>query len=146
MVNVSKEGQIFKCEICGNVVVVKEAGGGELICCGKALAMRFHRAGADVEAAGNFLVAEAFGDVGEDFPLASGQVGGIGSLPVAADHLVEGGAGELGTEEGFAGVDRFNGLHKFVGRRLLENVAVRAGLDAAQHKFGVGVHGQDRAL
>jgi len=35
MVNVSDEGQIFKCEICGNVVVVKEAGGGELICCGE---------------------------------------------------------------------------------------------------------------
>ena len=31
MVNVSKEGQVFKCEICGNVVMVKEAGGGELI-------------------------------------------------------------------------------------------------------------------
>ena len=35
MVNVSGEGQIFRCEICGNVVVVKEAGGGELICCGE---------------------------------------------------------------------------------------------------------------
>ncbi len=35
MVNVSKTGQIFKCEICGNVVVVKEAGGGELVCCGE---------------------------------------------------------------------------------------------------------------
>ena len=35
MVNVSAEGQIFKCEICGNVVVVKEAGGGELVCCGE---------------------------------------------------------------------------------------------------------------
>jgi desulfoferrodoxin-like iron-binding protein len=35
MVNVSKEGQVFRCEICGNVVVVKEAGGGELICCGE---------------------------------------------------------------------------------------------------------------
>ena len=35
MVNVSKEGQIFKCEICGNVVVVKENGGGELVCCGE---------------------------------------------------------------------------------------------------------------
>jgi desulfoferrodoxin-like iron-binding protein len=38
MVNVSKEGQVFKCEICGNVVVVKEAGGGELICCGEPMA------------------------------------------------------------------------------------------------------------
>ncbi|MFZ1128440.1 desulfoferrodoxin FeS4 iron-binding domain-containing protein [Methanoregula sp.] len=35
MVNVSAEGQIFKCEICGNVVIVKEAGGGELVCCGE---------------------------------------------------------------------------------------------------------------
>ena len=25
MVNVSAEGQVFKCEICGNVVIVKEA-------------------------------------------------------------------------------------------------------------------------
>jgi desulfoferrodoxin-like iron-binding protein len=28
-------GEVFKCEICGNVVEVKEAGGGELICCGE---------------------------------------------------------------------------------------------------------------
>lgn len=35
MVNVSSEGQVFICEICGNVVEVKEAGGGELICCGQ---------------------------------------------------------------------------------------------------------------
>lgn len=37
--NVSKEGQVFKCEICGNVVVVKEAGGGELICCGEPMVL-----------------------------------------------------------------------------------------------------------
>jgi desulfoferrodoxin-like iron-binding protein len=35
MVNVSKEGQVFRCDICGNIVVVKEVGGGELICCGE---------------------------------------------------------------------------------------------------------------
>jgi desulfoferrodoxin-like iron-binding protein len=35
MVNVSKEGQVFQCEICGNVVAVKVAGGGELVCCGQ---------------------------------------------------------------------------------------------------------------
>jgi desulfoferrodoxin-like iron-binding protein len=35
MVNVSKEGQVFRCEICGNVVIVKESGGGELVCCGE---------------------------------------------------------------------------------------------------------------
>ncbi len=35
MVNVSSAGQIFVCNICGNVVEVKEAGGGELVCCGE---------------------------------------------------------------------------------------------------------------
>jgi desulfoferrodoxin-like iron-binding protein len=39
MVNVTKEGQVFKCEICGNVVVIKEAGGGELICCGEPMVL-----------------------------------------------------------------------------------------------------------
>jgi desulfoferrodoxin-like iron-binding protein len=39
MVNVSKDGQVFRCEICGNVVVVKEAGGGELICCGEPMVL-----------------------------------------------------------------------------------------------------------
>ncbi len=35
MVNVSEVGQVFECEICGNIVVVKGAGGGELVCCGE---------------------------------------------------------------------------------------------------------------
>ena len=35
MVNVSKEGQVSECEICGTVVVVKAVGGGELVCCGE---------------------------------------------------------------------------------------------------------------
>lgn len=39
MVNVSREGQIFRCEICGNVVVVKESGGGELVCCGEPMVL-----------------------------------------------------------------------------------------------------------
>jgi desulfoferrodoxin-like iron-binding protein len=35
MVNVLKEGQVFECEICGNVVEVKVVGGRELVCCGQ---------------------------------------------------------------------------------------------------------------
>jgi len=35
MANVQKVGETYKCEICGNVVVVKEVGGGELVCCGE---------------------------------------------------------------------------------------------------------------
>ncbi len=41
MVNVSKEGQVFECEICGNIVVVKVVGGGELVCCGQK--MKLHK-------------------------------------------------------------------------------------------------------
>ncbi len=37
MVNVKKVGEVFRCEICGNVVEVKEVGGGELVCCGQAM-------------------------------------------------------------------------------------------------------------
>lgn len=39
MPNVTKVGQVFKCEICGNVVEVKEVGGGELVCCGEPMTL-----------------------------------------------------------------------------------------------------------
>lgn len=31
----TKVGETYKCEICGNVVEVKESGAGELVCCGQ---------------------------------------------------------------------------------------------------------------
>ena len=40
MVNVKEVGEIFKCEICGNIVEVLEAGGGELICCGEPMVLQ----------------------------------------------------------------------------------------------------------
>jgi desulfoferrodoxin-like iron-binding protein len=35
MVNVQKAGEIYRCAICGNVVLVTEAGGGEIVCHGE---------------------------------------------------------------------------------------------------------------
>jgi len=35
MAQVKKTNEIYKCNICGNVVDVVHAGGGELICCGQ---------------------------------------------------------------------------------------------------------------
>jgi len=35
MVNVEKSGEIYRCNVCGNVVFVEEAGGGELVCHGE---------------------------------------------------------------------------------------------------------------
>ncbi|MDD1655279.1 MAG: desulfoferrodoxin FeS4 iron-binding domain-containing protein [Methanomicrobiales archaeon] len=40
MVNVSKAGQVYECEICGNVVEVKVVGGGELVCCGEPMILQ----------------------------------------------------------------------------------------------------------
>ena len=40
MVNVTRIGQVFVCEICGNVVEVTEVGGGELVCCGEPMVLR----------------------------------------------------------------------------------------------------------
>lgn len=35
----AKEGQTYKCETCGMVVEVKEAGGGDLVCCGEEMTL-----------------------------------------------------------------------------------------------------------
>ena len=40
MVNVTAVGQVFVCEICGNVVEVTGVGGGELVCCGEPMVLR----------------------------------------------------------------------------------------------------------
>jgi len=38
MSQVKKAGEVWKCDICGNVVEVREGGGGELVCCGEPMA------------------------------------------------------------------------------------------------------------
>ena len=35
MVNVKQKGEIYRCDICGNIVKVMTVGGGELVCCGE---------------------------------------------------------------------------------------------------------------
>jgi len=35
MASVQKVGEVYRCDICGNVVEVKTVGGGELVCCGE---------------------------------------------------------------------------------------------------------------
>jgi superoxide reductase len=35
MSHVQKKNEVYKCSICGNVVVVTTVGGGELVCCGQ---------------------------------------------------------------------------------------------------------------
>jgi desulfoferrodoxin-like iron-binding protein len=40
MVEVQKKGEVYKCDVCGNVVEVKEVGGGELVCCGEPMSLQ----------------------------------------------------------------------------------------------------------
>jgi len=40
MTKVKKVGEIYKCEVCGNVVEVIEVGGGELVCCGQPMKLK----------------------------------------------------------------------------------------------------------
>lgn len=35
VVNVQKAGEVYRCNVCGNLVLVSEAGGGELVCHGE---------------------------------------------------------------------------------------------------------------
>lgn len=40
MPKVQKIGEVYRCEICGNVVEVKKVGGGELVCCQKPMTLQ----------------------------------------------------------------------------------------------------------
>jgi superoxide reductase len=35
----TEAGQVYKCQICGNIVVVVHAGGGKLVCCGQPMTL-----------------------------------------------------------------------------------------------------------
>jgi len=86
------------------------------------LTMRFDGTRADVQAAGNFLVAETFGDAGQDFALTIREIGQVASLRFNANQAVEGHAGNVWREEGLAAVNRLYGLNEFApwvrGRHL----------------------------
>ncbi len=34
-----KRGNVYKCEVCGNIVEVLYAGGGQLVCCGQPMTL-----------------------------------------------------------------------------------------------------------
>ena len=40
MTKVKKVGEVYKCNVCGNVVEVMEVGGGELVCCGQPMELQ----------------------------------------------------------------------------------------------------------
>jgi desulfoferrodoxin-like iron-binding protein len=39
-ISMTKVGEVYKCELCGNVVKVIEEGAGELVCCGEPMVLQ----------------------------------------------------------------------------------------------------------
>lgn len=35
----AKKGEVYKCEVCGNVVAVLQGGDGDLVCCGEEMGL-----------------------------------------------------------------------------------------------------------
>ncbi|MGQ9474895.1 MAG: desulfoferrodoxin [Actinomycetota bacterium] len=73
--------QIYKCEICGNIVEVVHAGKGELVCCGKPMALQVENT---VDAAVEKHVPVV--EVQEDGVLV--KVGEV-AHPMQDDHYIE---------------------------------------------------------
>ncbi len=77
----TQEKQIYKCEVCGNIVEVIQAGGGELVCCGKAMTLQKENTG-DAAQEKHIPVIEK---------TDSGYVVAVGSSlhPMTEDHFIE---------------------------------------------------------
>jgi superoxide reductase len=79
----TKIDQMYKCKDCGNLVSIVEAGGGNLICCGKPMSLLMEYGIADEKAEKHVPVLEA--EQG-DFVIV--KVGSI-SHPMDKDHYIE---------------------------------------------------------
>ncbi|MEK6913616.1 MAG: desulfoferrodoxin [Nanoarchaeota archaeon] len=73
----TQQKEIYKCEICGNIVEVVHEGGGQLVCCGQPMT----------------LMNEKIKDVGNEkhVPIIQGELVKIGSVehPMTTEHYIE---------------------------------------------------------
>jgi superoxide reductase len=73
----TKKGQVYKCEVCGNIVEVLHEGGGTLVCCGEPMKLMVENA---VDAA-----------VEKHVPVIEGNRVKVGSVehPMVEAHYIE---------------------------------------------------------
>ncbi len=76
-----KRAEVYKCELCGNIVEVLTVGGGELTCCGKAMTLQAEKA-EDQGQEKHLPVIESTDD---------GVTVNVGSIdhPMTAEHYIE---------------------------------------------------------
>lgn len=74
----TNQKEVYKCEICGNIIEVTHAGGGTLVCCGES--MRLMKENADDKASKEKHV-----------PIIEGQKVKVGSIshPMEEEHYIE---------------------------------------------------------
>lgn len=58
----TKQNQIYKCEICGNITEVLHAGAGELVCCGEAMVLQSEKIADDTGLEKHLPVVEKLQD------------------------------------------------------------------------------------
>jgi superoxide reductase len=89
----TKRNQIWKCEVCGNIVEVLHEGADALVCCGESMILMKENS---VDAA-----------VEKHVPVIEGKVVKVGSVahPMGEDHYIE--WIEAGSDSGFAPCKKF---------------------------------------
>ncbi len=78
----TKQNEVYKCEICGNITEVLHSAGGELVCCGQAMKLMT----AQTEDAGQEKHLPVIKRLDDDTVLI--KVGDI-SHPMTAEHYIE---------------------------------------------------------
>src|SRR5690349_10097097 len=90
--------------------------------------VRLNRAHTDTQPAGDFLVAQALGDSNQNFAFAGADLARMRAFARTPDKLVKGQASDVLAEEGFTGIDDFDGFDQIFGGRLFENITAGSGL------------------
>jgi superoxide reductase len=80
--NVNNEKEIFKCEICGNIVSIVEVGGGELVCCGEPMKLLEEKTSAEEGKEKHVPVIEIDGNK------VTVKVGSV-EHPMESEHYIE---------------------------------------------------------
>ncbi len=78
---VKDKGEIYKCEICGNIIDVLHPGGGELVCCGQPM----NRMKENFEDAGQEKHVPVIQKTKDGVKVTIGSV----SHPMEAEHYIE---------------------------------------------------------
>jgi hypothetical protein len=113
----------------------------------EALAVRLHRARTDAVAAGNLLVRLAVRDAFEHIALAAGEKRELRPARASRPDSTRSASARrtviAGLNTDYPTIDRAHRVAELVWRRVLAQVAVRAGAHGLQHVLRLIVHAQD---